>query len=125
MLRPREASEGQTRERSGVTLRILIGAPVLLGFAICAVSLLVSDGEAQTGPVQLLGTGIDEYLGQLYGKDSKASVKLSLAGSQLVDGAALRKKVSFIFFSCAKVQVLMEHIVKGEDNYLAGTQPQA
>jgi len=42
---------------------------------------------------RFLGTGIDEYLGQLYGKDSKASVKLSLAGSQLVDGASLRTKV--------------------------------
>jgi hypothetical protein len=74
---------------------------VLLGFAICAVSLLVSDGEAQSGPAQLLGTGIDEYLGQLYGKNSKASVKLSLAGSQLVDGASLRTKVFHSFFLAA------------------------
>lgn len=95
---PGESSEGQKRERSGVTLRILIGAPLLLGFAICAVSLLVSDSEAQSGPVGLLGTGIDEYLGQLYGKNSKASVKLSLAGSQLVDGASLRTKVFSSFF---------------------------
>jgi hypothetical protein len=100
---PMSILSGQTRARSGVTLRILIGAPVLLGFAICAVSLLVSDGEAQSGPVAvgLLGTGIDEYLGQLYGKNSKESVKLSLAGSQLVDGASLRTKVFHSFFLAA------------------------